>query len=221
MSAHAVDCPVPARSRRELWGLAAQTDKSCSKMRSPVDAEQLSRRDNLLSSTQQGFGQGLQAQPNQAWTHSHLCTQRGKVNVRASCLYIGLAHSRPTPDVAITGTLPAGHLMNWGHPWMCQPPPEVLISMAHISRSVLGKRPDLYHIVPSHTASTDTTKQQVTALMLVMAVTTTISPGNPQSISSRIRPQASSISRMPGSPEYSSTADAEYDPRGRPLCRTR
>ena len=41
--------------------------------------------------------------------------------------------------------------MNWLHPWMCRPPPEVLINTAHTGRSVLGKRPDLYHIATTCT----------------------------------------------------------------------
>ena len=87
-------------------------------MQSPVDAEQLGRCDNLLSSTQPGFSQGLQAEPNQAWTHSHLRTWPQSQCGGISPLHQPGTHSRPPPDVAI----------------MYEPPLEVLINTAHISR---------------------------------------------------------------------------------------
>ena len=99
---------------------------SCSEMQSPVDA---------------GFSVDVIT----------CCRPHSKASARGCKLKrIRRGHHK---DVAITRILPARPLMNWVHPWVCRPPPEVLINTAHIGRSVLGKRPDLYHKVPSNPAS--------------------------------------------------------------------
>ena len=134
----------------------SREQKSCSEMRSPVDARFSVVVITCCCPHSKGSARGCKLsriRPGNTPRPSPLETpESGEVHGRASFLYISLAYSRPVPDVAITRTLPAGPLMNWVHPSVCPPPPEGLISTAHIGRSVLSKRRDLYHKVPSNPA---------------------------------------------------------------------